>query len=53
MKIIKLKIFKNIICLGEISNNWPIDFFETNVSRLVNPADNHCWQNCGELIPLR
>ena len=39
MKIIKLKIFKNIICLGEISNNWPIDFFETNVYK----TRESCW----------
>ena len=40
----ELKVFKNLKCLGEISNNWPNDLFATNYTGVLNRIDNHCWQ---------
>ena len=31
----KLKVFKNITFLGEISNNWPKDLLGTNVYKIL------------------
>ena len=31
----KLNVFKNIKFLGEISSNWPIDLFGTNVYKIL------------------
>ena len=38
-KISKLKVFKNITFLGEISNNWPNNLFGTNVYKSLE----FCW----------
>ena len=36
----ELNAFKNIKCLGEISNNWPSNVLETNVYKSLEL----CWQ---------
>ena len=36
----KLKVFKNIKFLGEVSNNWPNDLLGTKVYKTL--VDNHC-----------
>ena len=46
----ELNFFKNTKFLGEISNNWPNDFLAANVARLLNLADNPCWQYYNWLI---
>ena len=42
-------VFKNIKFLGEISNNSPNDLLE----RLLNLADNCCWQYYNRIILLQ
>ena len=36
------KVFKNIKCLGEISNNWPSDLLATNIYKTLES----CWWWC-------
>ena len=36
----KLKVFKNIKFLGEVSNNWPNHLLGTKVYKTL--VDNHC-----------
>ena len=35
----ELKVFENIECFGEISNNWPNDLLRTNVYKTLES----CW----------
>ena len=43
------KFFKNIKCLGEISNNWPSDLY----TLLLHFVDSYYWQYYIVLILLQ
>ena len=39
----ELKIFRSIKFLDKLSNNWSEELFGTNLSKINNLADNHCY----------
>ena len=45
----ELFVFKNIKFIDEIWYNWPNDLLGTNLYKMLNLVDNHCWQ-CNNVV---
>ena len=45
----ELFVFKNIKFIDEILYNWPNDLLGTNLYKMLNFVDNHCWQ-CNNVV---